>query len=434
MTIDHPKAFLRDLFEAAVQAADPARVIGGYLPEKPKGRTIVIGAGKASAAMAKAFEKAWHAAGNGVLEGLVVTRYGYGAATSQIEIIEAAHPVPDAAGARAAERMLNLVSGLSRDDLVVALISGGGSALLSLPPEGIGAADKRAVNRALLEGGVPIHAMNCVRKHLSRVKGGRLAAAARPARVVTLVISDIPGDNPALVASGPTIPDATTRHDALAIVERYGLDLPDSVTAWLGDERCTAPRPDDPVFAGNEVHMIAAAQMSLDAAAKLAASRGVPARVLSDAIEGEAREAGQFHAAIARQVARRGEPFEAPVVILSGGETTVTVRHKGRGGRNSEFLLSLGLGIAGEEAIFALAADTDGIDGSEDNAGAYADGSSIERMRAAGLDPRGALDRNDAYSAFEAAGDLVVTGPTATNVNDFRAVLIAGGTRRRPGR
>lgn len=428
MTIDDPKAFLRELFETAVTAADPARVIGHYLPDRPKGRTIVVGAGKASAAMAKAFEAAWAAAGRGPLEGLVVTRYGYGAKTASIEIVEAAHPVPDAAGEAAARRMLDLVSGLTPDDLVVALISGGGSALLSLPPEDIGAADKQAVNRALLAGGVPIAAMNCVRKHLSRVKGGRLAAAAHPARVVTLVISDIPGDDPALIASGPTIPDRTTREDALAIVERYGLDLPAGVVRWLDDPRSAAPRPDDPVFAGNEVHMIAAAQMSLEAAARLAEGRGIPTRILSDAIEGEAREAGGFHAAIARQIAHKAEPFAPPVLLLSGGETTVTVRHKGRGGRNSEFLLSLALGIAGEEGIFALAADTDGIDGSEDNAGAFADGTSAGRMREAGTDPRAALDHNDAYTAFEAAGDLVVTGPTATNVNDFRAVLVTAST------
>jgi glycerate 2-kinase len=426
MMIEDPRTFLRTLFDAAVAAADPARVIEGHLPPRPKGRTIVVGAGKASAAMAAAFEGAWAAAGNGPIEGLVVTRYGHGARTSRIEVVEAAHPVPDAAGQAVARRMLELVSGLTSNDLVVALISGGGSALLSLPAEGISAADKQAVNRALLGGGVPIREMNCVRKHLSRVKGGRLAAAAHPARVVTLVISDIPGDEPALVASGPTIPDATTREDALAIVERHGLDLPASAMAWLHDERCAAPRPGDPVFAGNEVHLIATAQMSLEAAARLARERGVAAAILSDAIEGEAREAGGFHAAIARQVLLRGEPFTPPLVLLSGGETTVTVRHKGRGGRNSEFLLALALAIAGEERVFALAADTDGIDGSEANAGAYADGTSASRMRAAGVDPRAALDRNDAYAAFEAAGDLLVTGPTATNVNDFRAIYIAG--------
>jgi len=421
-----PKAFLIDLFSAAVSAADPARSIREHLPEHPRGRTVVIGAGKASAAMAKAFEEAWQAADRGPLSGLVVTRYGHGAPTSQIEVAEASHPVPDAAGEEAARRMLGLVSGLTSDDLVVALISGGGSALLSLPAQGITAEDKREVNRALLAGGVPIQGMNCVRKHLSAIKGGRLAAAAHPAKVVTLVISDIPRDDPALVASGPTIPDATTRHDALAIVKRYRLELPARVVRWLNDERCAAPHPNEPVFARNEVHLIATAQKSLEAAARLSGERGIPARILSDAIEGEAREAGGFHAAIAGQISRRGEPFAPPVVLLSGGETTVTLRHKGRGGRNSEFLLSLALGISGQSGVFALAADTDGIDGSQDNAGAYADGSSMERMRAAGIDPRASLDRNDAYSAFDAAGDLIVTGPTGTNVNDFRAVLITG--------
>lgn len=419
-----PKAFLLDLFSDAVSAADPAKSIREHLPERPSGRTIVVGAGKASAAMAKAFEDAWREAGHGPLSGLVVTRYGHGATTSQIEVVEAAHPVPDASGEEAARRMLALVSGLTPDDLVVALISGGGSALLSLPVDGIAAEDKRAVNRALLGGGVPIRDMNYIRKHLSAIKGGRLAAAAHPAKVVTLVISDIPGDDPALVASGPTIPDDARRQDALAIVERYRLELPGSVMRWLQDERCAAPHPNDPVFARNEVRLIATAQKSLEAAARLSEERGIPARILSDAIEGEAREAGSFHAAIARQVRLRGEPFAPPVVLLSGGETTVTVRHKGRGGRNSEFLLSLALGISGQEGVFALAADTDGIDGSQDNAGAYADGSSVERMRAVGVDPRLLLDRNDAYTAFEAVGDLVVTGPTGTNVNDFRAILI----------
>ncbi len=424
MPIADPKSFLKELFQVAVAAADPARSMAAHLPPAPKGRTVVFGVGKASAAMASAFAAAWDAAGRGPLEGLVVTAHGTGQSVPGIEVVEAAHPVPDAGSHDAARRMLALAGELTGDDLAVALISGGGSSLLSLPAEPLTAEDKRAVNAALLAGGVPIAEMNCVRKHLSAIKGGRLAAAAHPARVVSLVLSDIPGDDPALVASGPTIPDAATREDALAIVDRYGLDLPQAAQAWLADPASAAPMPEDDAFSGNEVHLIAAAQISLEAAAAHAREQGLAPHILSDSLEGEAEVVGGLHAALARQVVARGQPFARPCVLLSGGETTVTVRHKGRGGRNTEFLLSLARGIAGYETITAIAADTDGIDGSEDNAGALADGTSFARMRAAGTDPLARLRGNDAYTAFEAVGDLVVTGPTATNVNDFRAVLI----------
>jgi len=423
MTVTDPKAFLTGLFHTAIAAADPGPLMRANLPPLTKGRTIVIGAGKASGAMAEAFAAAWAEAGRGALEGLVVTAHGNQRKAGPIEIIEAAHPVPDEGSETAARRLLDYVTGLSADDIVVALISGGGSSLLSLPAKPLSAEDKRAVNRALLEGGVPIAEMNCIRKHLSAIKGGRLAQAAFPAKLISLVLSDIPGDDPALVASGPTIPDATTRKDALDIVARYGLNLPEAARQWLNNPQSAAPDPADPAFADNEVRMIAAAQMSLQAAADAAKAAGITAHILSDAFEGEARIVGQLHAAMARQIAGRDQPFARPCLLLSGGETTVTLRHKGRGGRNSEFLLSLACHIEGFN-ISALAADTDGIDGSENNAGAFADGTSLARMRAAGVDPLMLLDRNDAYSAFEAANDLIVTGPTATNVNDFRAILI----------
>ncbi len=415
-----PKAFLTSIFEAAVAAADPERTIRNHLPAMPKGRTIVVGAGKGSAQMAAAFEKAW----DGPLEGLVVTRYGYAATCERIEIIEAAHPVPDEAGLAASKRLLEKVSGLTADDLVVALISGGGSALLPSPATGLTLADEIAVNEALLASGAPIAAMNTIRKHVSTIKGGRLAAAAWPAKVVSLVVSDIPGDNPALVASGPTIPDAGSRADALGFVAAYGMKLPAAVMAHLNSLAADAPRPDDRRFARNEVHVIASAAVSLEATAAEARRQGIEAVILSDSIEGEAREVGAVHAAIAREVAARNRPFEKPVLILSGGETTVTLRAKGKGGRNSEFLLSFAIGIDGVPGIHALAADTDGIDGSEDNAGAFADGSTVLRMRAAGIDAKAMLSGNNAWTAFNAVGDLFVPGPTGTNVNDLRAILI----------
>lgn len=409
------------LFAAAVAAADPERTIGRHLPRKPKGRTIVVGAGKGTTQMARAFERAWDAP----LEGVVVTRYGYAVPCERVEVLEAAHPVPDAAGLAASRRLFAAVSGLTRDDLVVALVSGGGSALLPSPPEGMSLDDEIAVNEALLASGAPISAMNTVRKHLSTIKGGRLAAAAWPAKVVTLVVSDIPGDNPAFVASGPTVPDDATRKDALDIVETWRLELPDAAMRHLASDVAAAPLPTDACFAENEVFVIASAALSLEAAAAEARKRGVQTAILSDAIEGEAREVGQVHAAIARQIALRNQPFTKPALLLSGGETTVTLRGKGgRGGRNSEFLLAFALATEGIENIHAFAADTDGIDGSQENAGAFCDSTSATRMRAAGLDPRALLARNDSWRAFNALGDLFVSGPTGTNVNDFRAVLV----------
>lgn len=415
-----PKEFLTSVFKAAIAAADPEHTIRAHLPQRPKGRTIVIGAGKGSAQMAAAFEKAW----DGPIEGLVVTRYGYAAPTERIRVLEAAHPVPDAAGLEASRLLLETVKGLTPDDLVVALVSGGGSALLPAPPAGLTLADEIAVNEALLASGAPISAMNCVRKHVSRIKGGRLAAAAAPARVVSLVVSDIPGDDPALVASGPTVPDASTRADALRIIETYRIALPEAVMAHLNTRAADAPSPDDSRFAGNEVHVIASAAVSLEAAAAEAARHGIEAVILSDSIEGEAREVGGVHAAIAREIATRNRPFRKPVLVLSGGETTVTLRAKGKGGRNSEFLLAFAIGIDGLPGIHALAADTDGIDGSEDNAGAFTDGSSVARMRAAGIDAKAMLAGNNAWTAFNSVDDLFVPGPTGTNVNDLRAILI----------
>ena len=420
MTIRDPKSFLVSIFQAAVAAADPRLTIKKHLPQRPKGRLIVVGAGKGSAQMAAAFEKAW----DGPISGLVVTRYGYGAACERIEVIEAAHPVPDQAGLVASHRLVNTVSGLSEDDLVVALISGGGSALLPSPPAGLTLADEIAVNEALLASGAPIAAMNTLRKHVSMIKGGRLAAAAWPARVVSLVVSDIPGDNPALVASGPTVPEGATRADALRIVETYRMKLPDAVMAHLKTDAANAPRPEESRFARNEVHLIASAAVSLEAAAEEARRQGMEAVILSDSIEGEARDVGSVHAAIAREVAVRGRPFSRPVLVLSGGETTVTLRAKGRGGRNSEFLLSFAIGIDGIDGIHALAADTDGIDGSENNAGAFCDGTSVVRMRAGGTDAKAMLAGNNAWTAFNASGDLFVPGPTGTNVNDLRAILV----------
>jgi glycerate 2-kinase len=415
-----PKAFLTSIFEAAVAAADPELTIRNHLPAKPKGRTIVIGAGKGSAQMAAAFAKAW----DGPIEGLVVTRYGYAAPCERIEIIEAAHPVPDTAGLTASKRLLDKVSGLTADDLVVALISGGGSALLPSPASGLTLADEIAVNEALLASGAPIAAMNTIRKHVSRIKGGRLAAAAYPAKVVSLVVSDIPGDDPALVASGPTIPGEGSRAAALDFVKTYRMKLPDAVMTHLNSPEAEAPKVDDPRFAGNEVHLIASAAVSLEAAAAAAKRQGIEAVILSDSIEGEAREVGSVHAALAREVSLRNRPFTKPVLILSGGETTVTLRAKGKGGRNSEFLLAFAIGINGFAGIHALAADTDGIDGSENNGGAFADGSSVARMRAADVDAKAMLAGNNAWTAFNAVGDLFVPGPTGTNVNDLRAILI----------
>jgi len=414
------RALLEDLFKAAVAAAQPGPAVKAHLPSRPAGRTIVIGAGKASAQMARAFEEAW----DGPIDGLVVTRYGYGTPCERIEIVEAAHPVPDNAGFLAARRVMEKLAGLSPDDLVVALISGGGSALLPAPAAGLTFEDEQAVNQALLASGAPIGVMNAIRNELSLVKGGRLAAMAHPARVATLVVSDVPGDDPALVASGPTVPLATTRERVRKLVNIYRIALPERAQKLLSSADNPAPRPDDPRLGRNSVSVIASASLSLEAAAKRAEQAGLRSAILSDAIEGEARDVALVHAALAREVRTRNRPFAAPIALLSGGETTVTLRGSGRGGRNAEFLLAFAIAIDGVEGVSALAGDTDGIDGSENNAGAYADGTSAMRMRAAGIDPLAALADNDAYSAFEAIGDLVVTGPTGTNVNDFRAIIV----------
>jgi hydroxypyruvate reductase len=414
-----PRDFLTSLFLAAVRAADPLTGIKRHLPGKPKGRTVVVGAGKGAAQMARALESVW----DGPIGGIVVTRYGYGCETRHIEIVEAAHPVPDLAGLAASQRLMAAVRELGEDDLVIALVCGGGSALLPAPPEGLTLDDEIALNEQLLASGAPISAMNVVRKHLSTIKGGRLAAATR-ARVVSLIVSDIPGDNPAHVSSGPTVPDGSTRHDAMAIVSQYGLRLRAAALDHLASPMADAPRPDDPVFVRHVHHVVASAGVSLEAAAALARSQGITPAILSDSIEGEARDVALVHAAIAREVLGNGRPFARPVVILSGGETTVTLRGKGgSGGRNGEFALAMALAVEGHD-LHLLAADTDGIDGSESNAGAFADGGTAGRLRLAGLDPRRLLDGHDSYSAFKAIGDLFETGPTGTNVNDFRAILL----------
>lgn len=414
------RSLLERLFRQAVAQAQPALAVERHLPAPPKGRTVVIGAGKASAQMAKAFETAW----SGDISGLVVTRYGYAEACERIEIVEAAHPVPDQAGQMAAQRLLALVSGLTADDLVVALISGGGSSLLPAPAQGLDLEDEQAINRALLASGAPIGVMNLIRNQFSLIKGGRLAAAAAPARVATLVVSDVPGDDPALVASGPTLPLSGGRAAARRLATLYRLDLPEAARRLLESEDNLPPEPSDPGLAGNSVVTIASAAMSLEAAAGMARQAGVEAAILSDSIEGEARDVAQVHAALAKEIAARNRPFHKPVVLLSGGETTVTLRGKGRGGRNGEFLLALAIALDGTDGVSALAGDTDGIDGSEDNAGAFVDGTTAWRMREAGIDPQAALANNDAYTAFEAIGDLFITGPTGTNVNDFRAIII----------
>ena len=414
------KILLEQMFRTAVAQAQPALAVAQNLPEPPRGRTVVIGAGKASAQMARAFEQAWE----GPISGLVVTRYGYAEPCERIEIVEAAHPVPDEAGFLAARRIMETVSGLGADDLVVALISGGGSALLPAPAPGLTLDDEQAINRALLASGAPIAVMNLIRNQFSTIKGGRLAMRCAPARVATLVVSDVPGDNPALVASGPTIPLAGTRSLARKYVWLYRIDLPASAQALLASDDYLPPLPDDPILARHSVRTIASASLSLEAAAALVRSQGIEAAILSDSIEGEARDVAQVHAAMAKEVLIRNRPFAKPVVLFSGGETTVTLRGQGRGGRNGEFLLALAIAIDGVEGISALAADTDGIDGSEDNAGAFVDGGTATRLRHAGIDPLAALANNDAYTAFRAIGDLLVTGPTGTNVNDFRAILV----------
>lgn len=429
MTAAYQRQFLISLFEAAVKAADPVKTIADNLPPLPKGRTIVVGAGKGAAQMAAALEDLWIAKYGAQVfadsfSGVVVTRYGFSAPCRKIKVLEASHPVPDEAGLQAAECLKKAVTGLTSDDLVIALVCGGGSALLPAPADGLTLEDEIAVSKTLLASGAPISAMNVVRKHISTIKGGRLAAMAYPAQVISLVVSDIPGDNPALVASGPTVPDNSTHLDALKIVERYQLQLPPAVMQYLHSEKANAPFPDNPYFSGHAVKIIASAHVSLQAAAAEARRQGIEAVVLSDAIEGEAREIAHMHAAMARYIYAQNQPFTKPVVLLSGGETTVTIRGKGKGGRNGEFALSLAIDFDGMAGVTALAADTDGIDGSEDNAGAFVDGDTIIRMRAHALDAADHLSRNDSWSAFAAVNDLFVPGPTGTNVNDFRAILL----------
>ena len=419
MTAD-PQRLLRALFDAAVAAASPIARIPAVLPPKPEGRTVVVGAGKAAAEMALAVESAW----DGPLEGLVVTRDGHGAPCRFIEVVEASHPVPDARGAAASRRILDLVSGLTADDLVLALISGGGSALLTYPAPALTLDDKRAVNAALLRSGAPIGEMNVVRKHLSAIKGGRLAAAVHPAKLVTLVISDVPGDDLSAIASGPTVADPSTFAEARAILDRWGIVEPLSALAHLDRAADETPKPGDPRLAGHTVHLIATPQMSLEAAAEVARTAGVTPIILGDAIEGEAREVARVMAGVALQVARHGQPHPAPVVLLSGGETTVTVRGRGRGGRNVEFALALAIALDGAAGIYALAGDTDGVDGAEEVAGAIVSPDTLARAASVGISASARLADNDGHTFFEALGDQVVTGPTRTNVNDFRAILV----------
>ncbi|WP_374263251.1 glycerate kinase [Zoogloea sp.] len=420
MSVTPPRALLARMFDAAVGAAQPARCIPPHLPTPPRGRTVVIGAGKASAAMAQALERHWP----GALSGLVVTRYGYAVPCARIEIVEAAHPVPDAAGLAAAGRMRALVAGLDADDLVICLISGGGSALLPQPGEGVTLADKQAINRALLKSGASISEMNCVRRHLSAIKGGRLAAACHPARVVNLLISDVPGDNPIDIASGPTVADPTTCADALEIVRRYAIDLPAGARALLESGHGETIKPGDARLAGVETHLVATPWMALEAAAAVARAAGVTPVLLGDRLEGEARDVAKVMAGIALQARQYGHPAAAPCVLLSGGETTVTVRGNGRGGRNVEFLLALAVALDGAPGIHAVAGDTDGVDGQAEIAGAFVAPDTLARAWAQGIRPRARLDDNDGHGFFEALGDSLVTGPTLTNVNDFRAILV----------
>ena len=428
-----PRRFLEHLYRVAVARALPLHNTVAYLPPPPKGRTLVLGAGKAAGAMAHAVEAFWPA--DAPLSGLVVTRYGHlpprpDGLPQRIEVLQAAHPVPDAAGLAAAERILALTQGLTADDLVLCLISGGGSALLSLPAQGLTLADKQRINHELLACGAGIGEMNCVRKHLSRIKGGRLALACAPARVVTLTISDVPGDDPSVIASGPTVADASSCADALAILTRYAIAVPPAVREALQSGALETPKPGMPAFVAHQVHLIATPQQSLQAAAEAARAAGLAAYILSDEMEGESREVGKVHAALARAVAKRGEPFAAPCVILSGGETTVTLRPQragavpGRGGRAGEFCLGLAQALQGQAGVWALAADTDGIDGVEDNAGAWVEPATLSRASQRGMKVADYLERNDAYAYFDALGDLLRTGPTYTNVNDFRVLLV----------
>ncbi|WP_061934721.1 glycerate kinase [Aureimonas sp. AU22] len=420
-----PREILLDLFEAAVASADPMKVLARHLPERPRGRCVVVGAGKSAALMARAVEVAWP---DVELSGVVVTRYGHAIPTDRIEVLEASHPVPDQASEAAGRRILDAVSDLGTHDLVLALVSGGGSSLMAFPADGISLEDKRTANRMLLASGLGIGDMNRIRRRLSAIKGGRLAAAASPARVVTLAMSDVPGDDPSAIASGPTVFDPDAGSDLSSLVDRLGPGLPESVRNRLVQRAATMP-----TFA-SDFRMIATPRMALDSAAAVARRHGLTPLVLGDALEGEAREAGILMAGIARSVLRHGTPVAGPAVLLSGGETTVTIGADapGRGGRNTEFLLSLANALDGEAHVHAISADTDGIDGSEDAAGALVTPDTLSRARSAGLDPASVLRRHDSYTLFESIGDLVVTGPTLVNVNDFRAILITGPANVRP--
>lgn len=419
-TAKDSRRFLRHLFDEAVAAVDPLNVVARHLPARPKGRTIILGAGKASARMALAVERHW----DGPLEGLVITRYGHGESCKRIEIVEAGHPVPDVEGHEAAKRIMRATNGLTEDDLVIFLISGGGSSLLSLPAPGITLAEKRDINSRLLRSGATIHEMNCVRRYISSAKGGRLALACHPAQVLTLVLSDVPGDDPSVVASGPSVPSEGSAMDALRTLDKYRISVSDRIRSIIADPALAPPSPRDEFLRNNRTVTIATAQCALDAAARAARARGYEVLILGNSIEGEARDVAMMHAGIARQIVLHGQPASRPCVLLSGGETTVTVRGEGRGGRNAEFLLSAAISLNGLAGVHALACDTDGIDGTEDNAGAFLSPDSLARAAASGIDPRAALDNNDGYGFFAALGDLIVTGPTRTNVNDFRAVLI----------
>ena len=421
--MENPKEILIKMFQAAISAAQPELCVPPFLPPIPEGRLVVIGAGKASAAMAKAVEDNW----NGDLSGLVVTRYGYEVSCNRLEIVQAAHPVPDIAGMNAARRILETVSNLTEKDTVLCLISGGGSALLPLPSEGLSLEDKQVVSRSLLKSGASISEMNCVRRHLSAIKGGRLASACYPAKVITLLISDVPGDDPADIASGPTVADVTTCADALEILKKYGINVSRYIIEMLEEGKTESVKPDDPRIKGVVTRLIATPQMALENAAKVAESYGIRAHILSDRIEGEALDVGMVLSAIAMQTARHAQPFIPPCVLLSGGETTVTVRGDGRGGRNVEFLLSLGIALDGHPGIHAVAGDTDGVDGMEEIAGAYLFPDSIKQAWKMGINPKYSLANNDGHGFFQALGHSIVTGPTLTNVNDFRAILVTEG-------
>ena len=420
MSTINPKLLLRRMFDAATAAADPSLCVSNFLPSAPKGRTVVLGAGKASASMAWAVEKHWKSP----ISGLVITRYGYAKDCESIEIVEASHPLPDEAGLNAAKRTLEIAQSLGSDDLCIMLMSGGASSLLTLPPNGMTLADKQAINEALLCSGATITEMNCVRKHLSAIKGGRLAEAIHPARIVNLLISDVTGDAPEIIGSGPTMPDPKTFEDARKIITKYDMSLPNVATNIIREGLNETPKPGSVAFSNSETHVITKPQSSLEAAEKIAAACGLKTLILGSNLEGEARDIGVEHAQLALSIKEGTGIIETPAVILSGGELTVTVKGKGRGGPNAEYILAMAIELAGTQNIYAIACDTDGIDGSENNAGAQLTPDSINRAHQIGLDPRALLQCNDSYSFFQPLDDLIMSGPTYTNVNDFRALMV----------